>query len=278
MARELLRYGLTLRLYALTLRRFWGTAIAGQLEYQLNLVIELLAAAANLVGSLFILSLFFAPSAAGDSSMLGGWSWPQALVVQGIYTLLDGVATTWLRPNLGAIVTHVREGTLDFVLLKPIDSQFWLSLRTLSPAGLSELALGLGLIGWALPRTGAVVGPHQVALALLLLAAGGLILYALWFLLAATSIWFVKTWNATEVLRAALTAGRFPVTAYPPGLRLLFTLVLPVAFLTTVPAQALLGRASAGWVAGSLAMAGISVVLSRSFWRFALRHYTSASS
>ena len=271
MARELLRYGLTLR-------RFWGTAIAGQLEYQLNLVIELLAAAANLVGSLFILSLFFAPSAAGGSSMLGGWSWPQALVVQGIYTLLDGVATTWLRPNLGAIVTHVREGTLDFVLLKPIDSQFWLSLRTLSPAGLSELALGLGLIGWALPRTGAVVGPHQVALALVLMAAGGLILYALWFLLAATSIWFVKTWNATEVLRAALTAGRFPVTAYPPGLRLLFTLVLPVAFLTTVPAQALLGRASAGWVAGSLAMAGISVVLSRSFWRFALRHYTSASS
>jgi ABC-2 type transport system permease protein len=278
MAPELLRFGLTLRLYALTLRRFWGTAIAGQLEYQLNLLVELLAAAANLAGSLFILSLFFAPSAAGGSPALGGWSWPQALVVQGIYTLLDGVATTWLRPNLGAIVTHVREGTLDFVLLKPIDSQFWLSLRTLSPAGLSELALGLGLIGWALPCTGAVVGPHQVALALLLLAAGGLILYALWFLLAATSIWFVKTWNATEVLRAALTAGRFPVTAYPPGLRLLFTLVLPVAFLTTVPAQALLGRASAGWVAGSLAMAGISVVLSRSFWRFALRHYTSASS
>lgn len=279
MAGQLLRYGLTLRLYALTLRRFWGTAIAGQLEYQLNVLIELLAAAANLAGSLFILSLFFAPSAAGGSSpALGGWSWPQALVVQGIYTLLDGVATTWLRPNLGAIVTHVREGTLDFVLLKPIDSQFWLSLRTLSPAGLSELVLGLGLIGWALPRTGAVVGPHQVALALVLLAAGGLILYALWFLLAATSIWFVKTWNATEVLRAALTAGRFPVTAYPPGLRLLFTLVLPVAFLTTVPAQALLGRSTGGWVAGSLLMAAISFALSRSFWRFALRHYTSASS
>jgi len=45
-----------------------------------------------------------------------------------------------------------------------------------------------------------------------------------------------------------------------------------------VPAQALLGRSSAGWVAGSLAMAAISFALSRSFWRFALRHYTSASS
>jgi len=270
-----------LRRYLLTLRRFWGTALAGQLEYQLNVLIELLAAALNLAGSVFILSLFFGrggQAAGGTPATLGGWSWQQALVVQGVYTLLDGVATTWLRPNLGAIVSHVREGTLDFVLLKPIDSQFWLSLRNLAPAGLSELLLGAALIAWEAPRAGASPGPLGVVLALVLLAAGVLILYALWFVLAATSIWFVKTWNATEVLRAALTAGRFPVSAYPPGLRVLLTLVLPVAFLTTVPAEAILGRATASWTLASLGVAVLSFAISRSFWRFALRHYTSASS
>ena len=269
--RELIRYGRSLR-------RFWGTALAGQLEYQLNVVLELLAAAANLVGSVFILSLFFPPEATAGARQLGGWSWPEALVVQGIYTLLDGVASTWLRPNLGAIVTHVREGTLDFVLLKPIDSQFWLSLRTLSPAGLSEIVLGIGLIAWAVPRAGAVPGPGTLLLALLLLLTGVLILYTLWFLLATTSIWFVKTWNATEVLRAALTAGRFPLSAYPPTLRLVFTLVLPVAFLTTVPAQALLGRVTPAWVGLALLVAAAGWLLARAFWRYALRHYTSASS
>jgi len=262
-----------LRRYLLTLRRFWGTALAGQLEYQLNVVLELLAAIANLAGSVFILSLFF-----GQGRALGGWSWQQALVVQGVYTLLDGVASTWLRPNLGAIVTHVREGTLDFVLLKPIDSQFWLSLRTLSPAGLSEIALGLGLIAWAAPRAGATFRASGLALALLVLLAALVTLYSLWFLLATTSIWFVKTWNATEVLRAALTAGRFPISAYPPGLRLLFTVVLPVAFLTTVPAEMLLGRGSAPLLGAALLVAGVSFGLSRAFWRFALGHYTSASS
>ena len=264
---------LDLQRYVLTLRRFWGTALAGQLEYQLNVVIELLAAVLNLAGSVFILLLFF-----GVHRSLGGWSWQQALVVQGVYTLLDGVASTWLRPNLGAIVTHVREGTLDFVLLKPIDSQFWLSLRNLSPAGLSDLVLGLGLIAWAAAQAGARLSPVSAALALLLIAAGVLILYALWFVLAATSIWFVKTWNATEVLRAALTAGRFPITAYPPGLRLLLTLVLPVAFLTTVPAEAILGRASGPWALAAFGVAALSFAISRNFWHFALRHYTSASS
>jgi ABC-2 type transport system permease protein len=104
------------------------------------------------------------------------------------------------------------------------------------------------------------------------------ILYSLWFLIAATSIWFVKTWNATEVLRAVLAAGRYPLSAYPATLRLLFTFVLPVAFLTTVPAELLLGRVAAPMLLLGLALAGGFFVSARTFWLFALRHYTSASS
>jgi ABC-2 type transport system permease protein len=172
----------------------------------------------------------------------------------------------------------VQEGTLDFVLLKPIDSQFWLSLRTLSPAGLPELVVGVALMLWAGRRELGTLPPGAVGLAALLMVAAALTLYALWFVLAATSIWFVKTWNATEVLRAALTAGRYPVSAYPSGLRTLFTLVLPVAFLTTVPAEALLGRLSLAGALTSLLVAGVALAISRAFWGFALRFYTSASS
>ena len=115
-------------------------------------------------------------------------------------------------------------------------------------------------------------------LSLALLFAALVILYSLWFVLAALSIWFVKVWNATEVLRYTLVAGRYPVSAYPPALRLLFTFVLPVAFLTTVPAEALLGRGSAIWAFGSLLAAGLCLVASRLLWRYAQRFYTSASS
>ena len=259
--------------YLLSLKRFWGMALAGQLEYQANMLIDLLAMVGSLAGSIFVLSVFF-----GQGRELGGWSWEAALVVQGIYTFLDGVSSTWLRPNLGAIVTHVREGTLDFVLLKPIDSQFWVSLRIMAPAGLPEMGLGLVLIVWAASRAGASFSLGTVLVAVLMLCVGGVILYALWFVIAATSIWFVKTWNATEVLRAVLASGRFPVSAYPPTLRLVFTLVLPVAFLTTVPAEVILGRAAMPMLALGMFLAVIFFVGSRAFWLFALRYYTSASS
>ncbi|HGY5543306.1 MAG: ABC transporter permease [Prochlorococcus sp.] len=259
--------------YLLSLKRFWATALAGQLEYQANMLIDLLAMVGSLAGSIFVLSLFF-----GQGRELGGWSWEAALVVQGIYTFLDGVSSTWLRPNLSAIVTHVREGTLDFVLLKPIDSQFWVSLRIMAPAGLPEIGLGLVLIVWAASRAGASLSLGTSLVAVLMLFVGGVILYALWFVIAATSIWFVKTWNATEVLRAVLASGRFPVSAYPPTLRLVFTLVLPVAFLTTVPAEVILGRAAMPMLVLGLFLAVLFFLGSRAFWLFALRYYTSASS
>ena len=82
----------------------------------------------------------------------------------------------------------------------------------------------------------------------------------------------------TEVLRTGFTADRFPLSAYPPALRLVFTAVLPIACLTTVPAEAILGRATPAWMALSLLVAAVSLALCRAFWRFALRPYTSASS
>ncbi|MEB3334095.1 MAG: ABC-2 family transporter protein [Cyanobacteriota bacterium] len=259
--------------YLKTLRRFWGTALASQAEYQANVLFDLLAMVANLAGSLFVMGLFFQ-----GGQGLGGWTWPEALVVLGTYTMLDGVASTLLRPNLSRIVTHVQEGTLDFVLLKPIDSQFWLSTRTFALGGLPEIGAGLVLMGWAARAAGARPAPAMVAAAILLLLVSLAILYSLWFLLATTSIWFVKTWNATEVLRATLTAGRYPITAYPQSLRVLFTVVVPVAFLTTVPAEAILGRPSLAWLVAGTGMAAGFLALSRAFWRFALRFHTSASS
>jgi ABC-2 type transport system permease protein len=259
--------------YGLSLVRFWSASLAAQMEYQLNLIIELLASIGTMAGSLFTLSLFYS-----HGQRLGGWRWQEALVVLGLSTFLDGISSTVLRPNLGELVKQVQNGSLDFVLLKPIDSQFWVSLRCWSIWGLPEMALGLGLALVGLVRSGARPGLGDLAVALLLLGCGVAILYSLWFILAATSIWFVKVWNATEVLRSLLGVGRYPISAYPPALRVLFTAVLPIAFLTTVPAEALLGRTTPVWCAASTVLALLALAGSRVVWRMALRHYTSASS
>jgi len=260
--------------YWCVLQQFWSTALASQVEYRVNVLVDLVGMAGNLCGSLFLLSLFFRQGKVA----LGGWSWPAAVVVLGVYTMLEGLAAVLLRPNLGQLVRHVQEGTLDFVLLKPLDSQFWISFRTVSPAGFPDLWAGMALVVWGAHASGTPPSPSIVLTTAAMLLSSAIILYSLWFLIAATTIWFVKTWNATEVLRALLGAGRYPREAFPPNLRLLFTLVLPVTFLTTVPAEAVLGQVRIAWVLASFGVAALALTTSRAFWKFALRFYTSASS
>lgn len=257
--------------YLKVLRLFWSAAIASELEYRINFFIATLSSLGNLAGSLFGLFLFYR-----TGYTFSGWSWEAALVVLGIFTLLQGFSATFLASNLNRIVRHVQEGTLDFILLKPIRSQFWLSTHTLSPWGLPDLVFGSIIIGYAGKRLG--VGINDYLLGVLPLLFSLVILYSLWFMLGSTTIWFVKIYNVTEVLRGFLEAGRYPIAAYPTAYRFFFTFVIPVAFLTTVPAQALLGRSEISWLIGAAILAVALFSVSTWFWRFALRFYTSASS
>jgi ABC-2 type transport system permease protein len=257
--------------YLHVLKLFWATAIAAELEYRVNFLIAALSSLGGLVGSVFGLFLFYR-----TGYNFSGWSWEQALVVLGVFTLLQGFSATFLAPNLNRIVTHIQQGTLDFVLLKPISSQFWLSANTLSPWGLPDLIFGLIIIGYAGTRLQLPIINYFVSAVPLLF--GFIILYSLWFILGAMSIWFVKIYNVTEVLRGLLEAGRFPMVAYPMAYRVFFTYLVPVAFLTTVPAEVILGRSDPGWILGALVLAIALLWFSNRFWRFALRFYTSASS
>jgi len=257
--------------YLNVLGLFWSTAIAAELEYRANFLLAALSSLGNLIGSLFGLFLFYR-----TGYSFAGWAWEETLVVLGIFTLLQGFSATFLSPNLNKIVQQVQQGTLDFVLLKPISSQFWLSTRILSPWGLPDLIFGFILIGYAGQRLGLEWSNYLWSI--LPLSFGLISLYSLWFMLGATSIWFVKIYNVTEVLRGLLEAGRYPMVAYPVAYRFFFTFVIPVAFLTTIPAEAMLQRAELGWLSGSALLALALLYASWTFWRFALRFYTSASS
>jgi ABC-2 type transport system permease protein len=252
------------------LLRFWKASLDAELEYRTSFFIQALASLGNLAGSGFSLWLFYR-----GGGGFPGWSLEEGTLVLGLFTIFVGVVGLVLSPNLSRIVQHVEQGTLDFVLLKPIDTQLHVSLRHLSPWGVPDLAFGFALVGYALAHV--ETSAWRVLVALVPLGAGVIILYALWFSVATTTMWFTKIYNATEVLRGLLDAGRYPMAAYPAAYRFVFTFIVPIAFLTTVPAEAILGRGQPGAVLISVGVAAVAFLVARRFFLFALKSYTGAS-
>ena len=153
------------------------------MEYKTNILIDLITAILSLIGSIFLLSIFFQ-----NNGSIGGWKFEQALIIQGIYTILNGITNTWFNPNLTEIVKHIREGTLDFVLLKPIDSQFFISLKKLTPSGILEIMLGFFLLLYCIKINQINFNVSFLILCLITIICSICILYSLWFFISTTTI------------------------------------------------------------------------------------------
>ena len=261
------------RKYFKTYTKFLHTSLASELEYKTNILIDLITAILSLMGSIFLLSIFFQ-----NSDSIGGWEFEQALIIQGIYTILNGITNTWFNPNLTEIVKHIREGTLDFVLLKPIDSQFFISLKKINPSGILEIMLGFCLLIYCIKINQINITFSFITLSMITMICSICILYSLWFFISTTTIWFVKIWNATEVLRSFLYIGRFPLNSFSFSLRIFFSVFIPIAFITTIPSEIFLGLSQLWKIWLEIFIALIFIFTSRKFWLFALKFYTSASS
>jgi len=103
------------------------------------------------------------------------------------------------------------------------------------------------------------------------------IVYAVLLLLASCVFWY-RGVPLTWIFDSLIQMGRYPVGIYPGWLRLLLTWVVPVGFITSVPAQALTGRVPALTLLGGAALALGLLVLASAFLRLSLRRYSSASS
>ena len=259
--------------YLKVYKSFLYTSLASEFEYKTNILIDLITAIFSLVGSIFLLSIFFQ-----NEVIIGGWKFEQALIIQGIYTILNGITNTWFNPNLTEIVKHIREGTLDFVLLKPIDSQFFISLRKINPSGFLEILLGFCLLLYCINVNQINFDLSSLTLCFITITCSICILYSLWFFISTTTIWFVKTWNATEVLRSFLYIGRFPLDSFSFSLRIFFSVFIPIAFITTIPSEVFLGLSQLWEILLEIIVAIVFIFTSRKFWLFALKFYSSASS
>jgi ABC-2 type transport system permease protein len=214
----------------------------------------------------------------GHRPVIAGWSFEEALVVMGWFTLMKAVLEGAVNPSLTSVVEHIRKGTLDFVLLKPADAQFLVSTAKFEPWRVVDVAAAVALFAVAFHRMGRVPAAGHVGAAVVLLACAACTLYSLWILVVSAAFFVVRIDNLSFLFSSIFDAGRWPVTVFRGAWRVLFTFVVPLALMTTYPALALLGRLDLRTTAASLLGAAAFATFARLVWVRSIGHYTSASS
>lgn len=259
--------------YFRLLTLFFKSNLLMELEYRANFIAQAMLGALWAGVTFASVTVFFT-----QTDALGGWTYEQALIIVGLSVLIEGAIQLLLQPNVTKIIQMVRDGTMDFVLTKPVNSQFLATLRYARYSGLADISVGVGIMLFALNRLDYIPSLLALGQFAVMLTAAFIIVYSIWLVMATLSFWFVKIDNLTELFRSLFDTARFPVTTFPNAVRIALTFLLPVAFMTTFPAEAVLGKLNGATLVAALGLAALLFVFSAWFWQRAVLSYSSASS
>ncbi len=256
-----------LRLLAVQLRTSVVLAMQYRADFLLDAFIEIFWMATAVIPLIVVFRL--RPS-------IAGWTFGDALIVMGWFTFLQGVLEGAVNPSLTTVVEHIRKGTFDFVLVKPADAQFLVSTARFLPWRSVNVVTAIGIFAWGFHVLGRAPSAQDVALAGVTMVSAVVVLYSLWMLTVSAAFHFVRIDNLSQLFSAVFDAARWPIQVFRGALRLVFTFVVPLALMTTYPAEALLGRLQGVTLAGALAGAALAFAAARLMWTASVGKYTSA--
>ena len=182
--------------------------------------------------------------------------------------------------NLSNIPELVRMGKLDSLLVLPIDSQFAVSTKQFGLDSILNAALGGVVVLVSLVKLQITPSISAILLYTIAVIFGVVVHYSIMLTLAAISFWIVRAQGLVYGYFNFLQIARYPDVIFPRLFRFVFGWIIPVEIVANIPARILIKSAGqSAWLMLHLVIAGaIAFILSRIFWRFALRHYSSASS
>jgi ABC-2 type transport system permease protein len=258
--------------YLRMFRSFASSEFQFEMEYRGNFYLSIIEMFLVIGTSIAAVLVMFQ-----HTTTMNGWTLPQMIVLLGVYYLIQGGVNIVFSPSFERLMEHVRVGTLDFHLLKPVNAQFLVSMRHLRIVRAADLVLGLIVVIVGLVQVGEEVGIGAAFLFALSLLFGVALVYALLLGLVTLSFWFVRVENLLAIFWAFTEAGRFPVDVYPLWLRVSLSTIVPIGIAVTAPANVIAGRMDAFGVvllgAGTVVAVGVASAL----WRRGLRSYTGAS-
>lgn len=211
---------------------------------------------------------------------LSGWTYNQALLVVASYMLVEGLI--WATcAYLAGISSNIRLGTLDYLLVKPIETQFLVSIWRGDPEDWSRVVTALIVFFFAL---GGIKLPASVLFVnifyyLILIFCAYIIVYSITLIVRTFSFWIIESrafWGITDTLTKM---SQYPTDIFfHKTVRVFFSAVIPLAFVATVPAKVLIYGPRLDLIFFAVLLAVIFFIISRKFWLYGLKHYASASS
>ncbi len=260
-----------LEIYGIMLRN----SLIRELSFKANFILWMIVEVLWFCGQIFFFGIIF-----GQVDRIGDWSKWEVILLLGTHQMVSQLFQAFFFTNVSNIPELVRTGKLDTLLALPIDSQFASSTKQFGLDSLLNAVLGGIVVLVSLYKLHIVPTAFSISLYVIAVGFGVVVHYSIMLSLAAVSFWIVRAQGLVYGYFNFLQIARYPDVIFPRLFRFVFSWILPVIIVANIPSRILIKPLNhPEWLMLHLVIAGAAAFFaSRIFWRFALRHYSSASS
>ena len=257
-----------LRLYGAFLRFSFSKALEFRVDFYFRVFMDVVFYAVHL---LFFTIIY------RHTPMLGGWDLEQIYVFVCGAMFVDALHMTIFANNMWWLPIYINRGDLDYYLVRPVSSLFFLSVREVAANSFLNLILAGVLVTWALGHHGGL-GTVQILIYFWFLVLGAFVHYLIRIVFITPVFWLHSNRGLDEVAWTLNRLSEKPHQIYPGPMRWFLVTVLPLAFTASYPAHVLFGGLSWTVFLHSIAVALGLFLFVLWFWNRGLRAYSSASS
>jgi ABC-2 type transport system permease protein len=247
-----------------------------EMSFKANFLLWIVVEFLWFVGQVVFLEVIY-----GHVDNIAGWSKWECVLLIGTHQITSQIFQAFFYVNLAELPELVRTGRLDLNLLLPVDAQFAVSTRKFGMDNIVNALVGMAIVVFSLAKLHVIPSASQIALYIVAVGFGVAIHYAVLFGLATAAFWIVRAQGLIYGYFNVFNIARFPESIFPYSIfKIVFTYFIPVIIVANVPAITLARSFQSPWAGLAQLVVGtvFIVSLTRAFWHFALRRYSSASS
>ncbi|MGE3611135.1 MAG: ABC transporter permease [Bacteriovoracaceae bacterium] len=257
------------KLYLHFLRFSFSKAMEFRVDFTFRILMDIIYYAVNLC---FFKVIYL------HTPLLAGWGEDQMLIFVSSFLLVDAISMTVFSSNMWWLPYFINRGDLDYYLIRPVSSLFFLSLRDFSANSFINLIMAFGIFFYNLSHLDQTFHWPDLLLLFILLLNGTLIHYCLQMIMILPVFWTHSARGFVDLFFALGIAMERPDRIYKGFLRFIFTCVLPFGLIASFPVKIFLEGLD--WkiilhiLGVSTALWGVMITI----WKLGLRNYSSASS
>jgi ABC-2 type transport system permease protein len=214
---------------------------------------------------------------------IAGWTLGEVAFLYGLGGLAFGISDL-LCGGFDGLSKMIRLGTFDRVLIRPVGTFAQVLAGDVQIRRLGRIVQGMVTLGLALSWVDVAWTAPKILVLVSAIAAGVVIFTAIWVIGAAITFWTVETSEVTNVFTYGGEAlVSYPMPIYAEGIQRFFTYVVPLVFVSYLPALYILERPDPLGLPPFLQLCSPIVavaflLVARFCWALGVRHYQGTGS